>query len=405
MKHALITTLIAFVLLPACASAPTAPPVALSMPTPKVVEITPTPWLVTATPEPSGTPTNVPSETATGTATLTSTPTNTPLPTNTPTPRPLALRDLADKRGFKIGGYFGGNRTNDQDFEKIAEVVTREFNLAAIYQDMTLTQPRQGDFQLTILRGLENRAEQSGMEILVHPVLWEDAVPDWLRNTSFPRDAFIQIMNNHVATIMNQDVGKRVAYVVVNEAYTQGDIFNRVVGNDYVDIAFQTARATDPSAILIYNDFNNHTPSGDGFQRTLDIVQRLKSKGLIDAVGLQMHLKGTTPPSKPDVIAAMQSYGLPVYVTEFDVDMHGVGGSQEQRFAKQAQIYKDMLEACLESHVCNHFVFFATGDRFSYWEDPSVQYYSGPDADPTMFDDNLDPKPAYFAVRDALIGK
>jgi len=193
----------------------------------------------------------------------------------------------------------------------------------------------------------------------------------------------------------------------VNEAYIEGDIFRRVIGDDYVDIAFQTARETDPSAILIYNDFNNHSPVGnypDGERTQLSryIVQRLKDKGLVDGIGIQMHLDGLRPPNKEEVIATMQSYGLPVYVSEFDVNLRRTKGSQEQRFELQAEIYKNMLEACLESTVCNHFVVFQTVDKYSVWETmPTLPFYST-SADPTPFDDDLRPKLAYFAMWNVL---
>lgn len=189
-----------------------------------------------------------------------------------------------------------------------------------------------------------------------------------------------------------------------NEAYIAGDVFQRAIGSDYVDIAFQTARDTDPSAILIYNDYDNHTISGERTSVTKDIVWQLKAKGLIDGVGLQMHLDGANPPRKEDVIAAMQSYGLPIYVTEFDVNLRQVGGSQEQRSAVQAGIYKTMLEACLESQVCTHFVVFQTVDKYSVWETmPSLPFYSH-NADPTPFDDDMKPKAAYFAMSNTLAG-
>lgn len=314
---------------------------------------------------------------------------------------------MAEKRGFRIGAFFGGNNTTPNDFENIAALLTREFNLAGIYQAMDLSQPRQGDFQLTILSALAKRAEQNGMDIFVHPIIWAGAVPDWVRNGLFSRDGLIKVMNDHIATFMSPLIGRKATYVVVNEAYIEGDVFNRVIGRDYVDIAFETARATDPSATLIYNDFFNHTPqgmwSGERTALTQEIVQRLKSKSLVDGVGVQGTIvDATRPPSKKDVIQTLRDYGLPVYVTEFSVNLRNVPGSQEERFAIQANLYKEMLEAAIESGVCSTFVVFQLVDKFSTWENmPSLPFYSR-EADPCPFDDNLQPKPAYYAMHDVL---
>jgi len=114
---------------------------------------------------------------------------------------------------------------------------------------------------------------------------------------------------------------------------------------------------------------------------------------------MQMHLDGSAPPTKEAVIAAMRSYGVPVYVTEFDVNMTHVGGAQSDREALQAAVYRDMLEACLESGVCRSFTVWGIGDKYSWLE----VYQSSPNADATMYDDQLEPKLAYFAVYDVLL--
>jgi endo-1,4-beta-xylanase len=179
-----------------------------------------------------------------------------------------------------------------------------------------------------------------------------------------------------------------------------------VIGPDYIDIAYEAAREADPSAILIYEDTENHFSAGITTQLTRETIRRLKGKNLVDGVGLEMHMRqfGNQVPTKADVTKTMQSYKLPVYVTEFDVTLKGVTGSQAQRFARQAQIYKDMFEACLESGVCKSFLFWGISDKYSWLENQasSGESYST-DADATMFDDDLNPKPAYFTIRDVLM--
>ncbi|MBM3127718.1 MAG: endo-1,4-beta-xylanase [Chloroflexi bacterium] len=373
-------------LLAACGSAPTptATPALMNTPLP-----TSTP-LLTATPALTSTP--APTSTATVTATATA----------TATLRPLTLRDLADKIGFRIGAFFGSN-TTPEEWERITAVQIREFNLRGIFVGMSLTQPKQGSFDVDVRRRLAERAIREKMDILVHPLVWGDDLPSWLRNRGVTRNELVEIMKNHITTLMKQFVEMKATYVVANEAYyTDRDFFNRVIGKDYVDIAFETARSANPSAALIYNDNNNHTPFGERTSPTQEIVQRLKSKGLLDGVGLQMHLRAETAPAKKDVIETMRNYGLPIHVTEFDVNIRNIHGSQEERYAKQAQIYKEMLEAAIESGVCKEFITFHIGDKFSFWENtPSSPYYSR-EADPTPFDDNLKPKPAYFAMLEVL---
>ena len=133
-------------------------------------------------------------------------------------------------------------------------------------------------------------------------------------------------------------------------------------------------------------------------------MQRLKTKELIDGVGLQMHLDGSNPPNKEGVIATMRSYDVPVYVTEFDVNMKNVYGTEEERYAIQAKIYGDILEACLESNVCKSSSYWGIGDSTSWIETMSGYQHYSTEGDPTMYDDSWQPKPAYYAIFDVLLG-
>ena len=109
-----------------------------------------------------------------------------------------------------------------------------------------------------------------------------------------------------------------------------------------------------------------------------------------------MHLDAAQPPDKQDVIVTMQNYGIPVHVTEIDVNLTNVPGTQEARFALQGQIYGDMLTACLDSGVCASFSVWGFWDKYSWLERYSAE------ADPTLFDDDLNPKPAYFTLLEIL---
>ena len=169
-----------------------------------------------------------------------------------------------------------------------------------------------------------------------------------------------------------------------------------------MDIAFKAAREADPSAKLIFNDDNNETPDGIMTKLTRETVTRLKSEGLIDGVGLEMHLDGSNPPKASDVIETMKSYGLPVYVTEFDVNLKNVTGTETQRFAKQAEIYKDMVTAFIDSGVCKGITFWGISDNTSVWETEKGDPMDSPKAEPLLFDSSLAPKPAYAAVLQVL---
>ena len=115
-----------------------------------------------------------------------------------------------------------------------------------------------------------------------------------------------------------------------------------------------------------------------------------------------MHIGWTsrfiTEKDKDDLIRTLRAYGVPVYVTEMDVDISSLSGPQESRMLRQAEMYKNVIDAVLASDVCRSISFWGIGDKFS-WPETSVGHENG---DPTLFDDSLKPKPAYYAVRSAL---
>jgi endo-1,4-beta-xylanase len=96
----------------------------------------------------------------------------------------------------------------------------------------------------------------------------------------------------------------------------------------------------------------------------------------------------------------MQSYGVPVYVTEIVVNLRNLEGPDEERFQRQAELYRLIIEAALETEKCEQLTFWGVGDKYSFAEQKEFQ--GVPNADTTLLDDNLQPKPAYFAVRDVL---
>ena len=115
-----------------------------------------------------------------------------------------------------------------------------------------------------------------------------------------------------------------------------------------------------------------------------------------------MHILGDQPPDQADVIGTLQNYGIPIDITSMDVDLRNVKGTDSEREQVQADIYKKMLLACLESKVCQSFSVWGIGDKYSWLEYPPSASYISLNAAPTPFDDDLNPKPAYYAMLDVL---
>lgn len=192
-------------------------------------------------------------------------------------------------------------------------------------------------------------AHENGMEARMQAVLFPGDKPKWMEN-GFSQDDLDWI----VKLIMEDAKQNHVEeVVVVNETGApdeRNDPYWEKFGEDYVIRAFTKAREIYPQAKLIYNDANNHLKGYVTTISTLKIASDLKRLGLIDYVGVEMHIDSTNLPNKQDLIDVFRSYPVPVVITEFDALLTDI--PEEQRDSKFTGITKTVFDGCLESKVC-----------------------------------------------------
>lgn len=313
-------------------------------------------------------------------------------------------------------------------------IMQRDFNVA-ILSDFTWKTfwVGPGNYDWGLVDREVDFAIQHGWRVRASHLVWgsPEAIPDWLLYSNYTRDEYITILENHIKTVVEHFKSRVQEWSIANEAIERiacdeenfHDFWYRKIGPDYIRLAFQTAREADPRGILILNSSTNHSsnfpPPMDCRNPTIremqDTVKALNGgvTKLVDVVGMQMHLLThdiESLPQKTDVITIMQGFsqlGVRVYITEMDVNLTYIQNTypkQEERWAYQAGIYQDMVDACLESGACDSFATWGISDLMSWiitscpgcWNKPE------PNGDPLMFDKNFLPKPAYFAVRDVL---
>lgn len=349
-------------------------------------------------------------------------------PTRTQTPRQVTLRDLADKVGFKIGTQVIWEGLIDTRISKrYSELASSEFNQLLISGELNwggtalpnkFIRPDKDTFDFEKADRLVRFAQTNHMNILGEWLVWgpyydpaRTYLPDWLMQGNFSRDELITIMENHIETVMTHYKGKINAYVVVNEPYPYSpglDYWFDKIGEQYIDLAFETARKADPNAVLILNDTDNYIWDRQRTQYDYQTVLRLKDKHvqidgkdypLLDGVGIQLYVDAANPPTKAQLKTTFDHFGeagVQVYVTEALVNTSKLQGAEHDKEQVQAQLYADMLQACLDSSVCKSFTIFGFSDITS-------KYVVGENANASPYDENFNPRPAYFALRDVLM--
>jgi endo-1,4-beta-xylanase len=109
-------------------------------------------------------------------------------------------------------------------------------------------------------------------------------------------------------------------------------------GWDWVLESFRLGRKYFPNSVLMINDYSI-TDNDKDTGRYLAIVELLRNEGLVDAIGVQGHAFATTTKTPMSVhrgnLDRLASTGLPLYVTELDID----GPSDEAQLKDYQRIF------------------------------------------------------------------
>lgn len=342
------------------------------------------------------------------------TPTSTPFrpPQSTPVASPrTSLRNLAEPNGLWIGAAVQSGWLSDPDY---ANLLTREFNILTPETAMKweIIHPEQWRYNFEPADFIVDFARRNGQKVRGHTLVWTLQLPDWIEQGSFTRQEWIDLLRDHIHTVVGRFRGKPgdrtvIAWDVVNEAIKPDgayleNIWYSTIGPEYIPLAFQFAREADPEALLFYNDFDAEGMDQKS-QAVYDLVKGLKQAGVpIDGVGLEMHITLDGQPTAEDLaanISRLADLGLVVHITEMDVRTQDSDKNLPDRLLAQAEVYRRVFTACLKASNCQAFVTWGLTDRQSW-----IPGWTGrPDA-PLLFDEVGRPKPAYNALIDALKG-
>lgn len=185
------------------------------------------------------------------------------------------------------------------------------------------------DFSLSdkfVKYGIKNK-----MFIIGHTLIWHSQLAPWFtvdkNGKEVSRNVLIQRMRDHIHTIVSRYKGKVKGWDVVNEAIEDnGELrkskFLKIIGPEYLELAFTFAHEADPDAELYYNDYSMSIPAKRN--RVVEMINDFKSKGIrIDGVGMQSHLS-MDKPAVEDYEKSLKAFiqaGVDVNITELDLSV------------------------------------------------------------------------------------
>lgn len=313
-----------------------------------------------------------------------------------------SLRELAEKRNLYIGMAAGSGFWTEA--EPYREVLAREFNalVAENVMKASALQPQRGQYNFTRADELVEFAQAHRMRLRGHTLLWHRMQPRWLERGEFTREELIEVMRDHIHTVVGRYKGKIAEWDVVNEAIDDGgglrkSFWLETIGEDYIDLAFKFAHEADPEALLFYNDYGAEG-MGRKSSEVYELAKGLKERGSpIHGVGLQCHLRSMHDRENiRQNIARLAALGLKVGITEVDFALKLPASPEDHE--RQAGYYRELLELTMEfPEACEMFMIWGLTDRHSWIPGESRGY-----GDPLIYDGEYKPKPAYFQLRESL---
>ena len=324
--------------------------------------------------------------------------------------RPIdTMAGAALTRGHHMGTAVKAELLDSTTEPQYTTVLTTHFDaLVAEYQmKWGTTQATRGTFNFGPGDQIIAFASRHGMMVKGHTLVWHQSLPAWV--TALGQAEVGPVLDAHIAAVAGHWKGKLYAWDVVNEAITddgagyRNSIFFQHLGAAFIERSFRAARAADPSAQLLYNDYGGEALNAKS-NRVYSLVSDLKSAGVpIDGVGLQFHVDGASPPLLSDVATNLDrliALGLTVNFSEIDIRVANVPGTQAEKLARQRTLYHDIVALCAARPRCHSASTWGFTDKYT-WID--MQYGAG--HMPLPFDVNYAAKPAVTGVIDAWLGK
>ena len=242
-----------------------------------------------------------------------------------------ALKDVF-KNDFKIGAALNRRQIFESDVRG-AEIVKTQFNSITPENVLkwALVHPQPDKYDFAAPDRFVEFGQKHGMFIVGHTLVWHNQTPAWVfkdeKGNPLDREALLKRLRDHISTVVGRYKGRINGWDVVNEALNQDGTMRqspwlKIIGEDYLALAFKFAHEADPSAELYYNDYDLELPAKRA--GAVELLRKLKASGVpISGVGLQNHNLMDWPSAADEdaTITAISALGLKVHITELDVDV------------------------------------------------------------------------------------
>ena len=327
---------------------------------------------------------------------------------------------LKNAATFPIGTAININSLlNDAKLQKLQ---IENFNSITATSDMKMHAilPAENKYNWKTADTILYYAKKHNQRLFGHNLIWHSSTPRWVREKGEKDSVWLgDFMQKYIKTYVKRYKGKVAAWDVVNEAFESSGgnyretLWYKKLGKSYIEKAFTYAHEADPNAVLFYNDFNIERDTVK-LNAVLNMVNEFKAKGVpISGIGFQMHIRMDIP---DEMIAyslkKAAATGLQIHISELDIifNTHNderLGGienysvltnemkqAQAEKYKSLIKMYKDIVPKEQQFGI----TFWDFTDRDSW-----IKGFFNMKDWPCIYNDSLQPKPAYFGVLDGLL--
>ncbi len=327
------------------------------------------------------------------------------------------LKGLASAKGLLYGA--AANYSNLRNDVQFRAAFLQQCGLLTAENELkwAVLRPSRSTFNFTPADWLVDFAQQHKLAFHGHTLAWHHSIPGWLQDVQDPA-ALRTILVDHITTVVGRYAGKVRSWDAVNEAVQPEDgrpdmlrnsLWLKALGPDYIDLAFRTAAAADPHALLVYNEHQIEYDTPDQAKRragVLRLLQRLKNNGVpVHALGVQSHLRAASNSFRPAVfrrfLSEVAGLGVRILITEMDVTDRDVQGSAAQIDSAVANTYRDYLSIALQETALTTVITWGLSNLYTWLKTESPRP-DGAQSRPLPLDNNLQPTAAWKSIAGAF---
>lgn len=326
---------------------------------------------------------------------------------------------LKEASPFPIGGAIEIRQIAKDTVLK--KIIQENFNSITATSDMKMYNilPQEGNYNWRQADSLVSFSTKNNLRLFGHTLVWHSGTPEWVAEKGSKDSLWLaHFLKEYIQTYVGKYKGQVAAWDVVNEGFeTQGGDYRKslwfeVLGKDYIANAFRYAHEADPEAELFYNDFNLERDTSK-LNGVLSMVEELKQNGVpITGLGVQMHLRMDIPNALiRESVRKMAATGLKIHFSELDI----IFNTHDDTRKGGVQLYKELTPEMLKQQAAKYkevaLIYreeVPESQQFgiTFWDftdrDTWINPFFGLNDWPTIFDENLKPKPAFYGFKEGL---